>query len=510
MSYLSKEQLRRLMWVSFFCILMVFLTAQFTFMRGVDNLKPVYMINIGMDLISMLMGYVLFICFVIDVQKNGSDLRFLFLLLIVAYVGCFADAVAWIVDGVPSLRWANILDNTVYYICAPMEACFFWLYTMVYLKLDNKYIRIIGKYIVLALAIPLLIRITNVFTGVYFTVTEDGIYQRSPMYALSMTYAFTVMVLALIGVVFERKKLQRFQIITFFAYAVVPLIVGVLTTFTYGLSLSASVVMLIVLLIYGVLNVNQGREKAAADRDLTVAAGIQENILPKIFPYMPERKEFDIYATMKPAKEVGGDFYDFFMIDDDRLAMVMADVSGKGIPAALFMMVARTLIKNRALLGEEPSKILFEVNNQLCEGNKAEFFVTVWLAVISLSTGEGLAANAGHEHPALRHQGGKFELVEYKHSPAVATLEEMKFKQHEIKLHPGDTFFVYTDGVTEATNATNELFGTDRMLEALNKYPDGDPEDILANVSAGIDAFVKDAKQFDDITMLAFKYNGAS
>lgn len=196
------------------------------------------------------------------------------------------------------------------------------------------------------------------------------------------------------------------------------------------------------------------------------------------------------------------------MVDDDHLVLVMADVSGKGIPAALFMMVSRTLIKNRALLGEDPAKVLYEVNNSLCEGNKAELFVTVWLAKISLSTGEGLAVNAGHEHPVLKHKDGTFELVEYKHSPAVATIEDMPFKQHAFKLEPGDTFFVYTDGVTEATNSKNELFGTDRMLDVLNHSIDADPEMILSNMSENINAFVGEAKQFDDITMLALKYNG--
>ena len=211
---------------------------------------------------------------------------------------------------------------------------------------------------------------------------------------------------------------------------------------------------------------------------------------------------------MNPAKEVGGDFYDFFMVDDDHLCLVIADVSGKGIPAALFMMVSRTLIKNRALLGEEPEKVLYEVNNQLCENNEAELFVTVWMAVISLSTGKGFAVNAGHEHPALRHKDGLFELVSYKHSMAVAAMENVKFKQHEFQLAPGDTLFVYTDGVAEATNSSDELFGTERMINSLNSVPGATPEMLLVNMTSSIDSFVKDAKQFDDITMLAFTYNG--
>ena len=186
----------------------------------------------------------------------------------------------------------------------------------------------------------------------------------------------------------------------------------------------------------------------------------------------------------------------------------MADVSGKGVPAALFMVIAKTLIKNRALMGGTPSEVLSYANEQLCEGNGAELFVTVWFAIIDLTTGKGIAANAGHEHPVLKRAGGQFELVVYRHSPAVATMEGMKFREHEFELHPGDTLYVYTDGVPEATNAENELFGTDRMLEVMNKHVDATPQELLPIVREGIDAFVKDAPQFDDITMLGITYFG--
>lgn len=248
--------------------------------------------------------------------------------------------------------------------------------------------------------------------------------------------------------------------------------------------------------------------KERIEIELNMATAIQASQLPRLFPAFPTRLEFDIYASMTPAREVGGDFYDFFMIDNDHLAMVMADVAGKGVPAALFMMVARVLIKSRLQNGESPSKVLFDVNNQLCESNDPGMFVTVWMAIFEISTGKGIAANAGHEHPAICRQGEHFELEVYRHSPAVATMEGIRFKEHEFELKPGDSFFVYTDGVAEATNAENELFGTDRMLEALNRKPDADPQQVLANVMDGINEFVKEAEQFDDITMLCFKYTG--
>ena len=249
-------------------------------------------------------------------------------------------------------------------------------------------------------------------------------------------------------------------------------------------------------------------EKERISAELNTATEIQASQLPRLFPPFPQRTEFDIYATMDPAREVGGDFYDFFLVDDDHIALVMADVSGKGIPAALFMMVSRVLIKSRVQSGESPSRALENVNNQLCEGNKAGFFVTVWLAVLEISTGKGIAANAGHEHPALRRADGRYELVTYRHSIAVATMENIPFREHEFALQPGDSLFVYTDGVPEATNENEELFGTDRMLEALNRDPDATAEKTLQNVTEAINDFVGGAEQFDDITMLCLKYRG--
>ena len=249
-------------------------------------------------------------------------------------------------------------------------------------------------------------------------------------------------------------------------------------------------------------------EKERIGAELNVATQIQADMLPRIFPAFPEREDFDIYATMTPAKEVGGDFYDFFLVDDDHIAMVMADVSGKGVPAALFMVIAKTLIKTRTQMGGGPAQILCDVNEQLCEGNEAGLFVTVWLGIVDLKTGKGLAANAGHEHPAIRRGKGEFEMVKYRHSPAVAAMEGIPYKEHEFELAPGDALFVYTDGVPEATDANEELFGEERTLLALNKDPNAKPEVILAGVKESIDEFVGDATQFDDITMLCFEFFG--
>ena len=249
-------------------------------------------------------------------------------------------------------------------------------------------------------------------------------------------------------------------------------------------------------------------EKERIGTELNVARQIQADMLPSEFPAFPDRYDFDIFASMTPAREVGGDFYDFFLVDDDHLAIVMADVSGKGVPAALFMVITKTLIKNRAQMGDSPAEILYHVNNQLCDGNESEMFVTVWMAILELSTGKGVAVNAGHEHPVICRRGGRYELVIYRHSMVVAAMEDMIFREHSFELYPGDRLFVYTDGVPEAMNTQNELFGTDRLLEVLNCDPVASPEAQLKAVRQSLDAFVGAAPQYDDITMLSLCYNG--
>ena len=251
-------------------------------------------------------------------------------------------------------------------------------------------------------------------------------------------------------------------------------------------------------------------EKERIGAELDVARHIQASMLPCIFPAFPERHEFDIFASMTPAKEVGGDFYDFFLVDDDHLAVVMADVSGKGVPAALFMMISKTLLKSAAQSGLSPKAVLEKVNDQLCENNDAEMFVTVWLGILEISTGKMKCANAGHEYPAIMRKGGDFELFKDKHGFVLAGMEGARYREYELELHAGDRLVVYTDGVPEATNGANTLYGTDRMISALNGARDGSCRQMLEALHRDVDSFVDGADQFDDITMLCIEMKEAA
>ncbi len=245
------------------------------------------------------------------------------------------------------------------------------------------------------------------------------------------------------------------------------------------------------------------QEKSAAE--LGLAAKIQSDMLPKEFP---DRPEFELYASMTPAKEVGGDFYDFFMIDDDHLGLVVADVSGKGVPASLFMMMSMIVVRNLARSGKSPAEALSRANAGICENNDDSMFVTVWFGVLELSTGHVVAANGGHEYPIIGRADGGFELFKDRHGFVLGGVPDMKYREYAFDLNRGDTLFLYTDGAPEATDADTQLFTTERMIDALNRASDSSPRGLIENMTAEINAFVGDAPQFDDLTMMCVRYKG--
>ncbi len=370
-------------------------------------------------------------------------------------------------------------------------------------------------FLIILLFVHAIIMIAGQCGEFIFYFDETNIYHRAPLYLLSNLCPLIMLVFCAVLLIRHGKKIASRVRLALWIYIVAPIVAIGIQSVSYGVqfiifaTVSAAVYMFSVI----IRNLNESFEEqkeqtARIGAELNMATAIQESQLPRLFPAFPSRKEFDLYASMTTAKEVGGDFYDFFLVDEDHIAMIMADVSGKGVPAALFMMVSRVLIKSHLQNNESLGEALTNVNNQLCEGNDTGMFVTVWAAVLEISTGKGVAVNAGHEHPVLRRAGGQFELVVYKHFPAVSIMEGFIFKEHEFYMNPGDSLFIYTDGVAEATNADKKLFGSDRMVEALNRDPDAMPEKLLDNVMDGINEFVAGEEQFDDITMMCLRYNG--
>ena len=384
-----------------------------------------------------------------------------------------------------------------------------------------------GRSLVIALTVLLCAHAAVLLVGwpldLIYYFDASNVYHRASGYLLSNLCPLFMLAIDIYLLIRYRKNYERRVKTAFWFYVIAPIVAIVIQSLLYGIQFIIFAMVIAAIYMFSVIIQKQNKEfeaqqmeRSRIETELNMASSIQTHMLPNIFPAFPERNEFEIYATMEPAKEVGGDFYDFFMIDEDRLCMVVADVSGKGVPAALFSMIAKTLLKMQAETWNNPEYVLQKTNALLSENNKESMFVTVWLGVLEISTGELTYADAGHEK-LLLYQNGEWKFLPKKGGPALAMLDpedlemlgdKSLFHNQTVQLRPGDAIFQYTDGVTEATDTKNELFGDERLLNAMNSAPTAKLEELLPHVRNKINEFVMDAEQFDDITMLGIRYKG--
>lgn len=476
------------------------------FVSGLDRLEADWVFNLGVDILGVSVCAVLYYgC--MKSEDSREETTYLFVALLSSNgFALFLDECAWLVQGVPDLRVWNLIINVLFYANGIILLYQFWRYIRSALLLDGKLVRWASYALQIALVPATLLCWINLFIPVYFSVDTMGVYRREALYPLCYTYAFLSVGILLLALLRSNAPKRQKNVVV--SFVTLPILNMIITFGTFGISTQYVSTLVSIVLIYGVLFSDRSKKLAATQTELTMATRIQADMLPNIFPAFPERPDFDIYASMVPAKEVGGDFYDFFLIDETHLGLVMADVSGKGVPAALFMMISKILVQNYAMTGRSPAQVLQAVNNQICSNNREEMFVTVWFGILDTETGKITAANAGHEYPVLMQQGGQFELVKDKHGLVIGAMDGIRYKEYELTLTKGSKLFLYTDGVPEATNARDELFGTDRMLAALNVEPTASPKKVLHNVREAVDGFVLEAEQFDDLTMLCVEYKG--
>lgn len=348
-----------------------------------------------------------------------------------------------------------------------------------------------------------------------YTFDANNVYARGSLYMLTNVAPILMLGLDIYLLIRYRKNVAKSVATAFWAFIIAPVVAIIIQGFTNGIQfiIFATVICAVYMssvVIYRQTAVYQQQkvDSSRIEAELTMASSIQSDMLPSIYPAFPDRSEFDIYACMNPAKEVGGDFYNFFLIDDDHLCFMIADVSGKGVPAALFMMATMIVLANNAMLGKSPAQILGDANSAICSNNREGMFVTVWLGILELSTGKLTASNAGHELPIIAEPNGKYEFIKDKHGLVIGGYPNIKYPEYTIDLKPGSKLFVYTDGVTEATSAEDKLFGFDRLKEALNEDSSLHPKETCEHVASSINKFVSGAEQFDDITMLCLEYKG--
>ena len=426
-------------------------------------------------------------------------------LVVLASASFVINETRWFIAGMPQWR-------VLYFACCllskgvnlAMIYCFF-LYVRQTLRFEGRLARWADRWFPVLLIASMLIVLANVILPISFLVDANGIYRKESLSWLEDLYL--IVAASVTAVLIIKCASPRRQKWAAMSFIVVPIAEFLASGGAFAYATQYGAVLLSLILMYCVLFNDRSRRLAATQTELAMATEIQESMLPSIFPAFPDRKEFDLHASMDPAKEVGGDFYDFFLIDEDHLGLIIADVSGKGIPAALFMMISKTVLQNYAKLGIGAAEILTKTNEALCAENKTEMFVTAWVGILEISSGKMTCANAGHEYPAVCRDG-RFSLLKDRHCFVLGGMEGSKYREYPIQLKKGDKIFVYTDGVPEATNKESALFGTQRMLEAINRNTALSPKELLGTVRDAVDAFVGDAEQFDDLTMLCLEYKG--
>ena len=470
--------------------------------QAYERMLPV-LFDCGIDVMCALISAALYFgC----MKQEGDWARAFRTLNVCVSAGLAVNFFFWYTAGVPELRAYAFICALLSKLIDLWMIYFFYLYMKRTLGFNGKIAGFAEKLFPVLLLLESLVILINIFYPLTFRIDEAGAYQATSLSTLEDIYLIAASVITAILIIrSENPWSQKAAGMTFIC---LPLINYATVGGEFGNGSQYGMILMSLIIMYSIIFSSKSKKLASTQSELNMATQIQASMLPSIFPAFPQRDEFDLYASMDPAKEVGGDFYDFFMIDDDHLGVVVADVSGKGVPAALFMMISKTIVQNYAMLGVDAAEVLRRANESLCSQNKMEMFVTTWIGILQLSTGKMNCASAGHEYPAIYHDG-KFELFKDKHGFVLGGMEGARYKDYEIQFEAGDKIFVYTDGVAEATNASNELFGTDRMIDALNIKPEAEPKEILKIVRASVDEFVGTAEQFDDLTMVCVEYRGS-
>ena len=482
--------------------------ALFVLLRNFIGMDAAWAFNIGVNLMAGAVCAIVYQSCMRDTAGIGSNNNLFLSLLITSGISVFLAGSAWVINGIPSLSFLNRLFNALLFTDNYMLVVLFWRFECSVLTVNEKLSESINKYLNILFVPSLVCCLANIVIPIFFSVDITGNYRRETLFPLCIIILLPVLTGITLGV-FNSKasKKDKLSIISFIAF---PLIILIISLLKFNTSLLEPAMFFSITIIYHMLINERAKKHAATQTELQVAADIQESVLPHVFPPFPDRHEFDLYASMTPAREIGGDFYDFIMADDDRLAFLIADVSDKGVPAALFMMSTKNLINYRIRQGGTPAEILTDVNAHIAQNNASSMFITVWLGILDLRSGILSCTNAGHEYPAIRGTDGVFRIFRDKHGLMVGAMPNTKYKEYELTMNPGNKIFIYTDGVPEASNIAGELYGLNRLETALNRAADKSPEEILREIQEDVDSFVDGAKQFDDLTMLCLEYKGAA
>ncbi len=505
-----KAKKKRIPYLRFFLLMVlaaISMTLALQFFERPD-ISPASLFNAGVDVTGIFVCIVLYYGCVNDIKKDLDEASYWLIGLIVQIgLAFFNNELSWYLAGQPAYRILYLLLNELTKIFDFALVMLFYNYVRRSLSFEGKLADWLNRYVFILIFPFILLVLANNFYPICFSVDAQGVFHTEKYYRLVDLYMAIIVPLTLI-LVYRCKAPTRLKNVAV-SFIAIPTVHYLLTGGAYGYATQYGSTLLSAILIYNVLFSDRSKLLAATRSELNMAGRIQDSMLPHTFPPFPDRNEFEICASMDPAKEVGGDFYDFFLLDEDHLGIVMADVSGKGVPGALFMMISKVILQNCAQYDYSPSIVLANMNELICTNNQEQMFVTVWFGVLTISSGHLVACNAGHEYPVFMKKGQDFSLYKDPHSFVIGALKEAPYKEYETYLQAGDKLFLYTDGIPEAIDVENRQYGTERLVAALNEVKDAKVDEILKHIKTSVDQFVGEAEQFDDLTMLCLEYKGS-
>lgn len=488
-----------------FGLMCAFLAGAVAVIEIFDYTDANYGFSIGAEIVSIMIAIVIVATILPAYKRQSIHVEMFVFLLTVGCALCFIDISQMCIDGA-GLPTLNTIALVLVYLGEVTFGFFYWLYISHTLS-TKKRVASIFDFAALVLGVAFLVLpFINFFYPLYFSVdpTTGAAYLAENGW-VSDIYMTMIFIFAIISLFISKEKLRNKIVVVVFLG--IPIFGLVAAWGEDKLSVVYPGMMISLVLVYSLLSYDNEKHLYAKSKELNLATSIQMDALPNTFPAFPDHKEFDIYALMHPAKEVGGDFYDFFLIDNDHLGVVIADVSDKGVPSALFMMQSKIILQNYAMMGCSPKEVLYKTNKQLCASHQQRLFVTVWFAVLDLKTGLLTAANGGHEYPMIKKADGSFEIFKDKHDLVVGFMDGVPYREYQVQLEKGDKIFVYTDGVPECVGDDGQ-YKLDRALKTLNKYEGEAPEQICKGMLEELKAFMGEHDQFDDITMLCLEYKG--
>ena len=475
---------------------------------GVENIDSISLFNIGYDVIAMVLSIILFLCCILDGLQNDSDRRTFMMLLFFDFFAMALDSSSYFLEGKAEFRWYHITDMTIVYILDYVIYYLLLVYLVTALDLrKEKPARIllwISGILSAGFAVSTLF---NIKYPLYFQVNEAGEYSRGSLYFMNTLVKVVITIVILLLIITYRKKIKPYQFKAVLGYCIALDILLFVDHFA-EFYIEYGAILLLLLIIYIILNVEKGNKGAVMEKEFATAKNIQASLLPNLFPDYVDVPEFEIYALMDPAREVGGDFYDFFMLDDMHFAFLLGDVSNHDVGGALFMAVSKSMLNMGAKLSDSPAEVLNGVNKRIVNGDFNNMHARVWLAFLDISTGHLTYSGACYPHLAVQDQetGGTFRYEEFPETPSMGEAKDPCYRNAEVNLVPGDRIFLYTAGVTDSRNKDREAFGQKRLLDTLNDNISLNNEELCHTLKDRIEEFCGEEQRNLDITMLCFTF----